>query len=81
MKFLDSHFDEYIKSSHSISLHPLLKNKFKSFPDDVNSLKNIILYGPAGVGKYTQMLNAIKKYSPSEFKYEKKLTIIYNKVN
>ena len=81
MKFLDSHFDEYIKSSNSISLHPLLKNKFKSFPNDINSLKNIILYGPSGVGKYTQMLNAIKKYSPSELKNKKKLTILYNKIN
>lgn len=81
MKFLDTHFDNYIQSSNSVSLHPTLKNKFDTFPANINDLKNIILYGPSGVGKYTQLLNIIKRYSPSELKYEKKLTVIYNKVN
>ena len=81
MKFLDTHFDDYIQTANKVSLHPTLKNKFDSFPDDINNLKNVILYGPSGVGKYTQLLLAIKKYSPSELKYEKKLTVTYNKVN
>ncbi len=81
MKFLDTHFDNYIQSSNSVSLHPTLKNKFDTFPPNISDLKNIILYGPSGVGKYTQLLNIIKRYSPSELKYEKKLTVIYNKVN
>ena len=79
MKFLDTHFDNYIQSSNSVSLHPTLKNKFDTFPPNISDLKNIILYGPSGVGKYTQLLNIIKRYSPSELKYEKKLTVIYNK--
>jgi Cdc6-like AAA superfamily ATPase len=81
MKFLDTHFDNYIQSSNSISLHPTLKTKFDTFPTNISDLKNIILYGPTGVGKYTQLLNIIKRYSPSELKYEKKLTVIYNKIN
>ena len=81
MKFLDTHFDDYIQTANKVSLHPTLKNKFDSFPDDINQLKNVIIYGPSGVGKYTQLLLAIKKYSPSELKYEKKLTVTYNKVN
>lgn len=81
MKFLDTHFDNYIQSSDSVSLHPTLKNKFDTFPANISDLKNIILYGPSGVGKYTQLLNIIKRYSPSELKYEKKLTVTYNKVN
>jgi len=81
MKFLDTHFDDYIQTANQVSLHPTLKNKFDSFPDDINNLKNVIFYGPSGVGKYTQLLLAIKKYSHSELKYEKKLTVTYNKVN
>jgi hypothetical protein len=81
MKFLDTHFDDYIQTANKVSLHPTLKNKFDSFPDDINNLKNVMFYGPSGVGKYTQLLLAIKKYSHSELKYEKKLTVTYNKVN
>ena len=72
MKFLETHFDDYIQSSSKISLHPTLKTVFDSFPTDINDLKHVMFYGPAGVGKYTQMLSAIKRYSPSELKYEKK---------
>jgi hypothetical protein len=81
MKFLDTHFDNYIQSSNSVSLHPSLKNKYDTFPTNISDLNNIILYGPSGVGKYTQLLDIIKRYSPSELKYEKKLTVIYNKIN
>jgi|TARA_B110000967_G_scaffold45228_1_gene45429 DNA polymerase III delta prime subunit len=81
MKFLDTHFDDYIQSSTDISLHPKLQKIYSNFPQDINKLHNLIFYGPSGVGKYTQFLNAIQKYSPSELKYEKKLTVLYNKTN
>jgi hypothetical protein len=42
-------------------------------------LKNLLFYGPNGTGKYTQMLKTIKRYSPSELKYEKKISLTYNK--
>ena len=61
-------------------MHPKLESVFlKNFPDSIQQLKNVIFYGPSGVGKYTQVLRAIKKYSPSELKYEKKLSIVFNK--
>ena len=70
MKFLETHFDDYIASNHSESLHPKIEKIFKnSLPEKVENLKNIILYGPKGVGKYTQALQCIKKYSNSELKY------------
>jgi len=82
MKFLETHFDDYIASNHSKSLHPKIEKIFKnSFPDKITNLKNIILYGPKGVGKYTQALQCIKKYSNSELKYEKRLTINSSKEN
>jgi hypothetical protein len=82
MKFLETHFDDYIASNHSESLHPKIEKIFKnSLPEKVENLKNIILYGPKGVGKYTQALKCIKKYSNSDLKYEKRLTINSNKEN
>lgn len=82
MKFLETHFDDYIASNRSESLHPKIEKIFKnSLPEKVENLKNIILYGPKGVGKYTQALKCIKKYSNSDLKYEKRLTINSNKEN
>lgn len=79
MKFFDTHFDEYIENNSRISLHPKLNDLYKTLPKTISELKNMIFYGPSGVGKYTQMLSAIKRYSPSELKYEKKITVTYNK--
>lgn len=79
MKFYDTHYDEYIKSNEEVNLHPNLLSIYKKFPNSLKELKNIVFYGPSGVGKYTQMLSAIKKYSPSKLKYEKKISITYNK--
>ena len=78
MKFHETYFDDYIIQDNL--LHTKLNKLYDSFPADVKDLKNIIFYGPRGVGKYTQMLYAIKKYSPSELKYEKKISINFNKV-
>lgn len=79
MKFLETHFEEYIQANKRINLHPKLDKIFKRFPSQIDSLKNLIYYGPSGVGKYTQVLKSIMRYSPSELKYEKKISITYNK--
>ena len=79
MKYYETHFEEYINENKRFDLHPKLNLIFNKFPKTIDELKNVIFYGPQGVGKYTQMLKAIKKYSPSELKYEKKLYIMYNK--
>jgi len=77
MKFHETHFDEYIHVKNN--LHPKLEKIFAKFPQNIRDLKNLIFFGPSGVGKYTQMLKAISKYSPSELKYEKKISITFNK--
>lgn len=77
MKFYETHFDEYINKE---SLHPKQSILYARFPNKLNSLKNLVFFGPAGIGKYTQMLKAIQQYSPSGLKYEKKISIMYNKV-
>jgi hypothetical protein len=79
MKFYESHFEEYIIESNRENLHPKLEKIYSKFPKEISKLRNLIFYGPNGVGKYTQMLKAIKKYSPSELKYEKKISVTYNK--
>ena len=52
---------------------------YKTFPESLHQLKNMMFYGPSGVGKYTQVLQSIKRYSPSKLKYEKKISITFNK--
>ena len=74
-----NHFDDYIQKHIKYSMHPNLNALYSKFPNDLNKLKNLIFYGPSGVGKYTQVLSCIRKYSPSELKYEKRLTINYDK--
>ncbi len=79
MKCFETHFEEYINEVNRYNLNPKLEKQYKRFPDNIEQLGNLIFYGPSGVGKYSQMLHAIKKYSPSELKYEKKLIITYDK--
>ena len=80
MKFYETHFEEYLARHAQGSLHPDLVQLYKqNFPPTLATLHNIIFYGPRGVGKYTQMLYAIKQYSPTELKYEKKISVNYNK--
>jgi len=74
MKFYETHYEDYIHSVEKYNLHPELVPVMKSFPSKINRLENLIVYGPAGVGKYSQVLTLLKKYSPSVLKYDKKIT-------
>ena len=79
MKFYETHFEEYISENNRENLHPKLDKVYAKFPKSLQQLKNLIFFGPSGTGKYTQMLKSIKKYSSTELKYEKKISITYNK--
>jgi hypothetical protein len=79
MKFYETHFEEYIQENKRVNLHPKLDKIYEKFPKTLEEFKNVIFYGPSGSGKYTQMLKSIKNYSPSELKYEKKISLTYNK--
>ena len=68
MKFQEERYDEYITNE---SFHPALK-KFK-LPQLLSNFGNLILYGPSGVGKYTQALRFIKQYSVHDLKYMKNI--------
>jgi Cdc6-like AAA superfamily ATPase len=79
MKYYETTFDEYISSIEKYNLHPELKCIYDLFPQKISDLENIIIYGPTGSGKYSQILYLLKKYSPSELKYDKKITIATDK--
>jgi len=79
MKFYETHFEEYVLENQKENLHPKLEKLYTRFPKNIKNFKNLLFYGPSGIGKYTQMLKSIKKYSPSELKYEKKISVTYNK--
>ena len=78
MKFFETKFEDYVNSCEKKNLHPEL-NKLQEINKETLFNNNIILYGPSGVGKYTQMLNYLKKFSQSNLKYERKMTINTNK--
>lgn len=73
MKYYESSFEEYISSVEKYNLHPELAPVFQKFPKNIHHIENMIIYGSSGIGKYSQVLNLLKKYSPSELKYEKKI--------
>ena len=79
MKFLETHFEEYANAVQELNLHPKLDKVFERFPASLDKLGNLIYYGPSGTGKYSQLLHSIKRFSPTGLKYEKKLTVTYDK--
>ena len=81
MKYYETHFEEYISSVENYNIHPELKKKYDLLPDKISKLENMIIYGPSGIGKYSQVLYLLKKYSNNELKYEKKITAITEKQN
>jgi len=79
MKLANTTFEEYLHCNNENPLHPKLVSVYNNFPKNLIDLRNIIFYGPKGVGKYTQTLSAIQRYSPTNLKYEKKISLTYNK--
>ena len=79
MKYFETKFEDYIIENNRQNLHPRLHEIYKFFPDNIENLKNLIFYGTGGIGKYTQVLSSIKKYSPTNLKYERKINITYGK--
>tara|TARA_A100001011_G_C14200895_1_gene795604 strand:- start:207 stop:1139 length:933 start_codon:yes stop_codon:yes gene_type:complete len=79
MKSYEDHFTDYVKDVSNNTLHPKIKTISDKFPNDLMDLNNLILYGPSGVGKYSQALYIINKYSVSKLKYEKKLILQLSK--
>ena len=79
MKSAVTSFDDYVERNNQVPMHPNVSTMVSKFPHSIKDLRNIIFYGPKGIGKYTQTLSAIKQYSPTGLKYEKKMSITFNK--
>src|SRR6056300_1063614 len=79
MKHYETHFVDYINSLNKYNLHENKKYIFDVLPEKFSELTNLILTGPTGIGKYTQALKIIEKYSDTGLKYEKKITCSYEK--
>lgn len=76
MKFYASTFEEYLNSVAKYNLHPELNEIWDKLPSQSVPPPNMIFYGPSGVGKYSQVLHAIRKYNP---RTQKKINIQFNK--
>jgi hypothetical protein len=74
MKFYESHYEDYLESLSRYNIHPELEPVYNALPKHISQLGNIIVCGPPGVGKYSQVLRMLHKYSPSGLKYDKKIT-------
>jgi len=79
MKYYETNYDEYLHSYDKFNLHPELDYIKSKLPTKITDFKNMIIYGSSGIGKYTQMLSIIQKYSPSKLKYDKKIFITFEK--
>ena len=68
--------DSILKSNHDYQeLNNHTSSALSMLPEHIEDLPNIIIYGSAGTGKYTESLKIIKKYSISDLKYSKRLLI------
>lgn len=68
-----------IKNSFINTLTETNNKNIINLPENLINLPNLIIYGPAGVGKYNETLKIINKYSSSNLSYEKKILINANK--
>jgi len=80
MKFYETHYEEYIHAVEQYNIHPEMLSTYERFPKSLAQFGNLIVYGPPGSGKYSQVLYFLKKYSPSELKYDKKITCQTDKI-
>lgn len=71
MPSLDQRFETYIAGCAKNNLHPGLTRVYDSLPSQIEAAPHMILHGPPGVGKYTQALRVVSRYSPTELRYEK----------
>ena len=79
LKYYSTKFEDYINECKKTNIHDNMTKFFDDLPDNLLSQNHMIFYGPPGIGKYTQVLNFIKKFSPTELRFERKINITSNK--
>jgi hypothetical protein len=81
MKYYETHYEDYTSAVEIYNIHPELTPIWRTFPKRIAQFENLIFFGPSGTGKYSQVLHLLKRYSPSELKYEKKIIATTEKQN
>lgn len=72
---MDYKFEDYVKAKcDDYDIHPNI-TEANSRIHSTNRLSNVIYYGPDGVGKYSCALDYIRRFSPSNLAYEKRMTV------
>lgn len=72
---LKDNFATLLKKTNLNNVNNKYSEYINKLTNDIKLLPNFILYGPCGIGKYTQALKIIQKFSPSLLKYERKMII------
>lgn len=75
MPSLDERFEQYVANLEHCDFHPGVRKVRDSCPQNVSPMPHLLLNGPPGVGKYTQALGFVAKYSPSALRYEKRMEV------
>jgi len=69
-------FYDYAEKVRQLNLHPKQAGQLAVYAAaPFFCLNHLVFYGPPGIGKYSQVLRFIQGFSPSDLKYEKKLTV------
>ena len=69
-------FTHLLKKVDSNNFHKKNSKLIDMLPDEIIDIPNIIVYGSNNIGKYCFSLLLLKKYSSTNLRYEKKVTII-----
>ena len=72
---IKDNFISILESAKSNTINNKYNDYFNNLNKNLDKISNFIIYGPAGIGKYSEALKLIENYSPSKLKYEKKMTI------
>jgi hypothetical protein len=81
MKYYSTKFEEYVTTCDKYNLHKNMIDFYETMDDDIFKQSNLLFYGASGIGKYTQVLQYIKKFSPSKLRFERKINYTYKKKN
>jgi len=74
MNIPECKFDDYLKEKVGFNIHPEVSATIVKLSQSITP-KNVIFYGPPGVGKYSCALEYLAKQSPTSLAYERKAII------
>ena len=78
VKYHETTYEEYILEVSKCNFHKEIQHIVNG-QTTIEEFTNCIINGPNGIGKYSQALYLISKFSPSNLKYEKKVHLTINK--